>query len=180
MQLIMKSTSSLGELLDQLTQYARARGLNDSQWSALAGLPKETLSRLRRRESCDLATLSALAKAIGARLAVLEGAPPGATPDGHFPGRLDREYEAALLSLAASGNRDPDAWRAKGPAFFMAGFAVMLAGVAGLDRRAFLALAETLHPGSSHPEVFRAWLARSPLRPSRFLPMLRAELRRAA
>jgi DNA-binding phage protein len=174
------STHELDDLLAQLTGIARARGLNDSQLAAAAGLPKETLSRLRRRESCDFATLNALAKAVGARLAVLGDAPPGATPDGHFPRRLDRDYEAGLLTLAASGNLDPDTWRAKGPAFFMAGFAVMLAGVSGLERRGFLALAEALHPGSSHPEVFRAWLARSPLRPSRFLPMLRAELRRAA
>lgn len=174
------SSSELDGLLAQLTSIARARGLNDSQLAASAGLPKETLSRLRRRSNCDLATLNALAEAVGARLEVLAGAPPGTTPDGHFPRRLDREYEAGLLSLATSGTLDPDAWRAKGPAFFMAGFAVMLAGVAGLDRRGFLALAEALHPGSSHPEVFRAWLARSPLRPSRFLPLLRAELRRAA
>jgi len=174
------STHGLGDLVTQLTGIARVRGLNDSQLAAAAGLPKETLSRLRRRESCDLATLNALAKAVGARLAVLEGVPPGATPDGHFPGRLDREYEAGLLTLAASANLDPDVWRAMGPAFFTAGIAVMLASVQGMDRRGLLALAETLHPGSSHPEVFRAWLARSPLRPSRFLPMLRAELRRAA
>lgn len=174
------STTELGPLLAQLTSIARARGLNDSLWAAAAGLPKETLSRLRRRESCDLATLGALAKAIGARLTVLEGEPVRATPDGHLPARIDREYEARLLALAGSGRLDPATWRATGPAFFMAGLAVMLASVGGLDRRGLLALAETLHPGSSQPEVFQAWLARSPLRPSRFLPMLRAELRRAA
>lgn len=174
------STNELAGLLDRLTHSARARGLNDSQWASAAGLPKETLSRLRRRESCDLATLNALAEAVGARLAVLEGPPPTASTDGHFPSRIDREYEARLLALAASGSLDPARWRATGPAFFMAGLAVVLASVSGSDRRGLLALAESLHPGSSHPDVFQAWLARSPLRPSRFLPMLRAELRRAA
>ncbi len=178
--LMKTSTRELGVLLTQLTNIARARGLNDSQWASAAGLPKETLSRLRRRASCDLATLNALAGAVGARLAVRESPPVVTAPDGHFPDRMGREYEARLLALAASGNLDPEEWRAMGPAFFMAGIAVMLASVGGLGRRGLLALAEALHPGSSHPDVFQAWLARSLLRPSRFLPMLRKEPRRAA
>jgi hypothetical protein len=56
----------------------------------------------------------------------------------------------------------------------------MLASVAGYDRRGLLALAEDLHPGSSEPAVFTRWLARSPLRPSRFLPLLNMEQHRAA
>ncbi|MGH2360501.1 MAG: helix-turn-helix domain-containing protein [bacterium] len=174
------STNKLGDLLASLTRLAQQRGLNDSRWSAAAGLPKETLSRLRRRTSCDFATLNALASAIGAGLAVLDGPPVATTPDGHFPDRVDRDYEARLLALSASGDRDPDAWRAMGPAFFMAGIAVMLASVRGSDRHALLALAEALHPGSSHPDVFQVWLAHCPIRPSRFLPMIRAEQRRAA
>ena len=174
------STTKIAELLAALIRLARERGLNDSRWAAAAGLPKETLSRVRRRESCDLATLVALATAVGARLTVLEGAPVATTDDGHFPARVDRDYEARLLALAASRDLAPETWRRAGPAFFMAGIAVMLASVMGFDRHGLLNLAEVLHPGSSYPDVFQVWLARSPLRPSRFLPMLRVQLPRAA
>ena len=169
-----KSITRLGEILADLTRFTRERGLNDSQWAAAAGLPKETLSRLRRRESCDFATLSALSSAVGAKLGVTAGAIFTTTVDGHFPKRIDRDYEARLLNLVASRNVDPGAWRANGPGFFMAGIAVMTASMAGMDRHSLLVLAETLHPGSSRPEVFDMWLARSPVRPSRFLPLVRA------
>jgi len=72
------------------------------------------------------------------------------------------------------------AWAAAGPAFFMAGLAVMLASNADADRRGLLALAERLHPGASEVPVFARWLKRSPLRPSRFLPMLAMEITHAA
>ena len=175
-----KSTTELARIVEALTRAARRRGMNDSQWAAAAGLPKETLSRLRGRNGCDLRTLTALGAAAGARLAVLEGSPVTATNDEHFPDRIDRNYEARLLALCDSGILDPDAWRAVGPSFFMAGIAVMVAGVRGAPRESLLALAEKLHPGISQPEVLRAWLARSPVRPSRFLPMLKAKVRYAA
>jgi hypothetical protein len=63
--------------------------------------------------------------------------------------------------------------------FFMAGLAVMRASVPELDRRGLLSLAELLHPGSSEPVVFEQWLKRSPVRPSRFLPMLAMEMKHA-
>jgi len=169
-------------VLSNLRREARRRGLNDSSWAAAAGLRKETLSRLRGRATCDFATLDALARAVGATLTVASvacGAPVTTTPDGHFPAAVDRDYEAQLLALCASGTLDPREWRGAGPPFFMAGLAVLLAGVRGFDRGRCLALAEALHPGSGSPEVFALWLARSPLRPSRFLPMLKAR-RRAA
>jgi len=62
----------------------------------------------------------------------------------------------------------------------MAGLAVMLASDPHFDRRGLLELAELLHPGSSEPAVFERWLARSPVRPSRFLPMLRQQAPHAA
>ncbi len=166
-------------VLSALRRVARRRGLNDSSWAAAAGLRKETLSRLRGRATCDFATLEALARAVGATVTVAPGAPVQTTPDGHFPAAVDRDYEARLLALCASGTLDPGEWRGAGPPFFMAGLAVMLAGVRGFDRHRLLAVAEALHPGSGAPEVFALWLARSPLRPSRFLPMLKAR-RRAA
>ena len=48
----------------------------------------------------------------------------------------------------------------------------MLAGEPDRDRRQWLDLAEQLHLGASSPAVFALWLQRSPLRPSRFLPLL--------
>jgi hypothetical protein len=174
------STPSLEAIVAALTGEARRRGLNDTQWAHAAGVRKETLSRLRARRSCDYATLEALAAAVGMTVWVAQPAVEGRSKDEHFPQRMDRDYEERLLMLCASADLDPAAWRALGPAFFMAGVAVMLASASGFDRRRLLAVAEALHPGSSHPDVFAIWLTRSPLRPSRFLPMLRARTRRAA
>ncbi len=168
-------TESLPALLALLSAAAQRRGLNDAQWAAEAGVPKETLSRLRRRKDCDFATLCALAAAAAVRFDVVPLYAIPTTPDGHMPLRMDREYEAHLLRLCASGSRNPDAWCALGPRYFMAGLAVMLASSHENDRNGLLALAEMLHPGSSTPDVFRIWLECSPVRPSRFLPMLRAE-----
>lgn len=171
---------ALPDLLARLTSLARALGLTDAQWATRAGVRPETLSRLRRRSSCDLATLQALASAVGARLTLETPAAGAVTPDGHFPLGLGRDAEVRLLALAASGNLEDDAWLAAGPRFFMAGLAVMLAGEPAHDRRGLLALAERLHPGISEPAVFTLWLERSPLRPSRFLPLLEMERRHAA
>lgn len=170
----------LPNLLAELAAQARALGLTDAEWAVRAKVRPETLSRLRRRSSCDLSTLQALASAVGARLTLEVPSADATTPDGHFPLTLDRDAEARLLSLAASGNLTDEAWLAAGPRFFMAGLAVMLAGEPGLDRRGMLALAERLHPGISEPAVFTLWLERSPLRPSRFLPLLDMERRHAA
>lgn len=174
-----RSTPSPGlqALLTQLSAKARALSLTDTEWSSRAGVRKETLSRLRRRSSCDLSTLQALAAVVGARVVLDEGAAGATTLDGHFPASLDREYEARLLRLAASGSLASDTWTVAGPRFFMAGFAVMLAGERELDRIGLLALAEHLRPGASEPVVFTHWLERSPLRPSRFLPLLAMERR---
>lgn len=179
MQLMLTSTDSLQRLLHSLTQAARNKGLNDAAWASAAGFSKETLSRLRRRSSCDLSTLIALAKASGTYLSVVAGQ-LATTPDGHFPHELSRDYEQQLLRLCASRSLDPAAWAAAGPAFFMAGVAVMLGSNAHADRRGLLALAEVLHIGATEVAVFARWLKRSPLRPSRFLPMLAMEIKHAA
>ena len=166
-------------MLATMTACARAHSLTDSEWARQAGVRKETLSRLRGRDTCDLTTLLALADVLGLTFGFTQPGIP-ATPNGHFPEALRRDAEARLLALAASGNLDPATWRAAGPCFFMAGLAVMLASEPGRDRRALLALAETLHPGASEPAVFARWLQRSPLRPSRFLPLLEMERKHAA
>lgn len=175
-----KSTASLDAIVSALTSEARRLGLNDARWAAAAGVRKETLSRLRGRASCDYATLEALACVVGLTIGVGPAATRATPPTEHFPRRMDREHEERLLALCTSGNLAPATWRASGPAFFMAGFAVMLASTKGLDRRRLLALAEALHPGTSLPDVFAIWLERSPLRPSRFLPLLAAKNKRAA
>ena len=151
-------------LLDALRPAALRKFGTDQRWAQACNLPPETLSRLRKRESCDLRTLAALAAAVGFRLAVAPAT------DAQSP--YGREKEEALLDLCASGSVDPATWRQHGEAFFMGGLATLLASVRGFDRRRYLALAETLHPGVTHPEVLELWLQRGPLRPARFLPML--------
>lgn len=180
MKLMNRSTSNLATLLDALSAAARRRGLSDSAWAALSGVRKETLSRVRSRRSADLTTVEALARAVGAHLEVRYADSPLLAADGHFPLRLDRDYEQRLVELAATRELDATRWLATGPRFFMAGLAVMLASLRGMDRGKLLMLAEQLHPGSSQPDVFELWLARSPVRPSRFVPLLMERLQRAA
>jgi hypothetical protein len=118
-----------------------------------------------------LRTLAALACAAGFSL---EPVPASAGSEA-----FGRAREEALLDLAASGDTDPAAWRRFGEPFFMGGLAMLLASARGFDRRRYLELAEALHPGMSQPEVFALWLGRSPLSPSRFLPLARHRSRRA-
>ena len=169
-----KSSTPLAEVMAVLRRGARTLGLSDTEWAARAGVRKETLSRLRRRQSCDFETLRLLAAAVGARLGVLEVQLPDSTPDGHFPTSVDRDYEDRLVELAVSGDVDPGRWASMGPRFFMAGLAVMLASAPTADRRRLLELTERLHPGASEVAVFNHWLQRSPLRPTRFLPLVDA------
>ncbi|HEY8053864.1 MAG TPA: hypothetical protein VIE42_13800 [Steroidobacteraceae bacterium] len=154
--------------------------MTDTAWAHRAGVRKETLSRLRSRESCDFETLRSLAEAVGARVGVLEVRAPDSTPDGHFPASVDRGYEERLVALAVSGDLDPGRWAGMGPRFFMAGVAVMLASARTSDRRSLLALAEHLHPGASEVGVFSQWLARSPVRPTRFLSLVDSGVGHAA
>lgn len=175
-----RSTNGLQTALLTLTRKARALGLTDTEWAARAAVRKETLSRLRRRQSCDLATLQALAQVLGARVGVLDANAPGSTADGHFPAKVNRVHEEQLLELCVSRDFDRERWESLGPRFFMSGLAMMVASARGFDRSELCALAERLHPGSSEPEVFSLWLAGSPVRPSRFLPLLASRVQHAA
>ena len=168
------STIRPAELLERMSATAKSRFVTEANWAKASGLPKETLSRLKSQDSCDLRTLGALAKTAGFTLAPV---PEAVGADSHVPSRFARDYEDQLLDLAASGNADLAAWRALGPAFFMGGLAVMLASARGFERERYLSLAEALHPGVSTPEVFGMWLRKSPVRPSRFLPMARKRKR---
>jgi hypothetical protein len=168
----MYSSTTLlpAKLLDQMSRAAKGIFLTDSGWAKASGLPKETLSRLKRNPSCDLRTLAALAQTARYTLVAVPATGQGGE---HLPSAFGREYEDDLVELCASGNVDPDVWRARGPGFFMAGLAVLLASARGFERERYLRLAESLHPGISTPEVFALWLKRSPLRAARFLPMAR-------
>lgn len=177
---MQESTNGLANLLADLTREARRLGLTDTKWSERAGVRKETLSRLRRRRTCDFSTLDALAQAVEARVGMVAARTPGTVPGGHYPDRLDRDYEARLVELCSSQTLEARRWASLGPPFFMAGLAVMLASSPGFDRRGLLELAEGLHPGASEPAVFGRWLERSPVRPSRFLPLVRVGEQRAA
>ncbi len=163
-------STSPGLLLEQMKDAAIQQFGNLGAWARAAGVPKETLSRLKSQPSCDLRTLAALAAAAGY---VITMTPAAAAETGDFPSALTRELETRLLDLATSGNTDSTAWRQHGSAFFMGGLAVLLAGARGFDREKYLRLAESLHPGASTPEVFARWLQMTPLRAARFLPMAR-------
>ena len=173
---LMNMSTSPSGLLEQMSQAARARFSTDASWAKASGLPKETLSRLKSQSSCGLRTLGALAHSAGYTLVAVPAATPGRE---HVPEGFGRDYEDRLLDLSASGNADPNVWRAHGPGFFMGGLAVMLASARGFERERYLRLAETLHPGVSTPEVFEIWLKQSRVRPSRFLPMARRRKRLA-
>lgn len=153
------------EILDLLRPEAIRLFGNDRQWAEACKLPPETLSRLRKRKSCDLRTLETLASAVGYTLAIAPMASGHAAP-------FSRAREEELLELCASGNHDASAWRQHGDGFFMGGLATTLASARGFNRPQYLALAEELHAGITQPEVFELWLQKSPVRPARFLPML--------
>jgi hypothetical protein len=176
----MKKSSHMNAVLEQLARAARALRLTDTEWAARAGIRKETLSRLRGRPSCDFSTIDALARATGSRIGVIEFNGLDSIQDGRFPASFERDYEEQLIALCESRSLDAATWVGLGPKFFMAGIAVMLASMPQFERRALLDLAEQLHAGSSHVTVFALWLQGSPLRPSRFLPMLQVNSRDAA
>ena len=169
-------TAQAANLLKSLRASARRRYASDADWARASGVPKETLSRLGTRLTCDSRTLWALADGAGCSLVAV---PATASETDAGRAAYHRDYESSLLDLCASGNTDSDSWRVYGTAFFMAGLATLLASAHGFDRRRCLRLAESLHLGVTTPEVFGLWLERSPVRPARFLPMLRERMSRA-
>ena len=159
-------------IVGQLAAPARRKYGSDARWAAASGVPRETLCRLKKSASCDLRTLAALAGAAGMVLAAV----PARIEGGQMPRSFGRAEEEALLEFCAGRDLRVASWSAHGPAFFMGGLATLLAGSRGFDRRRCLELAEALHPGITLPEVFAAWLKRSPLRAGRFLPQLRKKM----
>jgi hypothetical protein len=167
-------------MLADLRREARARGLSDAQWAARAGVRAETLTRLKDRSSCDLATLMQLAAVVGARVDLNWASGATGAAGSHWPESFSRDDEERLLRFLASRTLERQSWLQQGSPYFMAGLATMLASLPGFERRRYLELAEALHPGMTTPEVFEAWLHRSPIEPSRFVPMLLGEVAHAA
>jgi hypothetical protein len=166
------NTLTPATVLNQLAGPARRLHRTDARWAAAAGVPKETLSRLKKSASCDFRTLAALARAAGMSLAAL----PAPLAGELIPERFGRAEEDVLLEFCARRDLRPESWLAQGPPFFMAGLATLLAGARGFERRRYLELGERLHPGITVPEVFGSWLERAPVRAARFLPQLRKRL----
>ena len=69
----------------------------------------------------------------------------------------DRDAEKAFVDFCAYFPPDAEIWRQHGDPEFLAGVATMLAGHHGFDRPLYLALAETLFPGSSSVEQHKTW-----------------------
>jgi len=165
----------LHDLLQTMTARVRERGWTDRRWALTAKLRPETLSRVRHRGSCDVATLDALARACGLELLTRDPAVAVVADASElFPAQFDRALEERLLALCVGGDVDPAHWRTLGPGFFVAGLAAMLSCFDDLDPDdRYARLAEVLHPGVLSVSAFRLWLQRSPVKASRFLPMLR-------
>jgi len=103
-----------------------------------------------------------------------------ASQDGLFPDGLDPDEEAKLIELVLSGNRNCADWLMHGPRFFMAGMAVLLAGLPQFEHQPLLELAEEIQPQSSDASLFRLWTQRCPLDRERFLARLERERRMQA
>jgi hypothetical protein len=93
------------------------------------------------------------------------------------PPTWDRHYEARVIELCAKSDFRPSRWLRAGNPDMLAGVAAMMASVEGFDRTRMLALAERLKPGMSTVEVFGQWLAKTPIRAERFLPLLKTRIR---
>ena len=98
-----------------------------------------------KRQDPFVRLLLAAATALELRGARFEGMP------------ADRDTEKAFVGFCAHFPPDAGLWRQFGDLEFLAGVAVMLAGHSGFERPAYLALAETLHPGSSTLERYEQW-----------------------
>jgi prevent-host-death family protein len=90
---------------------------------------------------------------------------------------LGRKEEERLLDLCASGDFRLSRWRRAGDPRLLAGVAAMLAALDIFNRDRLFALAERLYPGMSSRVGFDQWLETGPVRPARFVPMLRAHLK---
>ncbi len=65
----------MNTLIDQIISAAHDRGLDQTALAARAGVPKETLSRAKKRGSAGLDIVQALARAAGVNLGIVPAAP---------------------------------------------------------------------------------------------------------
>lgn len=65
-------------LLDQIFAFAKAQGITQKELAGKAGIPQESLSRLKGRNSVKAKTLELLADAIGLELVLLPKSKPAA------------------------------------------------------------------------------------------------------
>lgn len=98
-----------------------------------------------RREEPLVRLLLAAATALELRGVSLNGMP------------ADRDAEKSFVDLCAHFPPDAALWKGLGGTEFLAGVAVLLAGHHGFERQAYLALAESLSPGSSTLGRHAAW-----------------------
>lgn len=89
----------------------------------------------------------------------------------------DRDAERTFVELCAHFPPDAELWRQFGDPGFLAGVAVTLAGHSGFERAAYLALAESLCPGSSAFEPHVAWHQAHRPNLARFFSMVDRERR---
>lgn len=61
----------MNDLIEEIFARARAKAISKSGLADKSGIRPETLSRLVRRDDCDLMTLRRLALAVGCRLALV-------------------------------------------------------------------------------------------------------------
>jgi hypothetical protein len=66
----------MNSLIDQIISSARASGVNQTTLAARAGIPKETLSRAKKRGSAGLDIVQALARAAGVNVGIVPATPP--------------------------------------------------------------------------------------------------------
>lgn len=59
------------QLLEQILAAARARSLNQTTLAERAGVPRTSISRIKRTGKADLATIDRLGRAVGLRLGML-------------------------------------------------------------------------------------------------------------
>lgn len=65
----------MNSLIDQIISAAHARGVNQTTLAARAGVPKETLSRAKKRGSAGLDIVQALARAAGVNVGIVPAVP---------------------------------------------------------------------------------------------------------
>ena len=89
----------------------------------------------------------------------------------------NRDAEKKLVDLCAHMPPDVTLWRDLGGAEFLAGIAVMLAGHAGYERGAYLALAELLQPSAGTLHGYQRWYQKYKPDFARLLTMIDRERR---